>query len=71
MNTNKMLAGLRAERGQLDEAILTLQRLAADHGKRRGGPPGWMSAVKRRGMPPWSKNKPKDGWPLNSPTIST
>jgi hypothetical protein len=59
MEIEKMLAELRAERDQLDEAILTLQRLEAGRGRRRGRPPAWMSAVKRRGRPPGSKNKPK------------
>lgn len=57
---NKMLDELRTERDQLDEAILTLERLAAGQGKRRGRPPAWMAVVKRRGRPPGSKNKPKD-----------
>ena len=56
-----MLAELRAERDQLDDAILALQRLAAGQGKRRGRPPAWLTLVKRRGRPPGSKNKPKDG----------
>jgi hypothetical protein len=60
MDTNKMLAELRAERDQLDEAILLFERLAAGRGRRRGRPPKWMAAVKRRGRPPRSKNKPKD-----------
>jgi len=59
MDINKMLAELRAERDQLAEAILTLERLAVGRGKRRGRPPAWMTAVKRRGRPPGSKNKPK------------
>ena len=59
MDINKMLAELRAERDQLGEAILTLERLAVGRGKRRGRPPKWMTAVKRRGRPPGSKNKPK------------
>ncbi len=54
-----MLAELRAERDQLAEAILVLERLAAGQGKRRGRPPAWMTALKRRGRPPGSKNKPK------------
>jgi hypothetical protein len=54
-----MLAELRAERDQLDEAILVLERLGAGRGKRRGRPPAWMTLVKRRGRPPGSKNKPK------------
>jgi hypothetical protein len=60
MDINKMLLELRAERDQLAEAILVLERLVAGRGKRRGRPPAWMTAVKRRGRPPGSKNKPKD-----------
>ncbi len=60
LDIEKMLDELRAERDQLDEAIITLERLAAGRGKRRGRPPAWMTAVKRRGRPPGSKNKPKD-----------
>jgi hypothetical protein len=60
MQTEKMLAELRTERDQLDEAILTLERLAAARGRRRGRPPAWMSQIKRRKRPPGSKNKPKD-----------
>jgi hypothetical protein len=56
-----MLADLRNEREQIEEAIVTLERLAQGRGKRRGRPPAWMSAIKRRGRPPGSKNKAKDG----------
>lgn len=54
-----MLAELRQEREQIEEAIITLERLATGRGRRRGRPPAWMTAVKRRGRPPGSKNKPK------------
>ena len=60
MEIDKMLAELRAERAQLAEAILVLERLATGRGKRRGHPPAWMTALKRRGSPPGSKNKPND-----------
>ncbi|HLJ15044.1 MAG TPA: hypothetical protein VKV15_11145 [Bryobacteraceae bacterium] len=56
----KMLTELRQEREHLEEAILTLERLARGRGKRRGRPPAWMNTIKRRGRPPGSKNKPKD-----------
>ncbi len=63
MDILKMLEELRNEREQVEEAILTLERLAAGRGKRRGRPPAWMTAVKdatkRRGRPPGSLNKPK------------
>jgi hypothetical protein len=57
MDVLKMLADLRQEREQVEEAIVTLERLARGRGKRRGRPPAWMSALKRRGRPPGSKNK--------------
>ncbi len=55
-----MLAELRAERENIEQAIVTLERLAAGRGKRLGRPPAWMAVVKRRGRPPGSKNKPND-----------
>jgi hypothetical protein len=72
MDVTRILAELRAERSQLEEAILSLERLARGRGKRRGRPPAWLSneasesgngappaseAPKRRGRPPGSKNK--------------
>ena len=54
-----MLAELRTERDHIDEAILIFERLAAGRGRRRGRPPAWMTAVKRRGRPQGTKNKPK------------
>jgi hypothetical protein len=60
MDVIKMLAELRQERDQLEEAILTLERLARGRGRRRGRPPAWMTALKRRGRPPGSKNKTKE-----------
>jgi hypothetical protein len=57
MDVMKMLADLRQEREQIEEAIITLERLARGCSKRRGRPPAWMAAIKRRGRPPGSKNK--------------
>ena len=59
MDVIKMLAELRQEREQLEEAIMTLERLARGRGRRRGRPPAWMTELKRRGRPPGSKNKAK------------
>jgi hypothetical protein len=59
MDILKMLAELRAEREQVEEAIIVLERMARGRGKRRGRPPKWMTGMKRRGRPPGSKNKPK------------
>jgi hypothetical protein len=60
MDLLKMLADLRQERVQIEEAIMTLERLARGRGRRRGRPPAWMTEIKRRGRPPGSKNKPKE-----------
>jgi len=64
MDVSKILAELREERQQIEEAIVSLERLARGRGRRRGRPPAWMSGAaaavtqpKRRGRPPGSKNK--------------
>lgn len=61
MDVTKILAELKQERLQIEEAILSLERLARGRGRRRGRPPSWMSTEmptpKRRGRPPGSKNK--------------
>jgi hypothetical protein len=57
MDINKMLEELREERTGVEEAIMTLERLASGRGRRRGRPPAWMSNVKRRGRPKGSKNR--------------
>ena len=59
MDVTKILAELRGEREQIEEAILSLERLARGRGRGPGRPPSWMSemTVKRRGRPPGSKNK--------------
>jgi hypothetical protein len=61
MDVTKILAELRQEREQIEEAILSLERLARGRGRRRGRPPAWMTEItaKRRGRPPGSKNKAK------------
>jgi len=50
MDIMKMLADLRQERLQIEEAILTLERLARGQGKRRGRPPAWMAALKDKDL---------------------
>ena len=64
MDINKILEGLRQEREQIEEAILSLERLAVGRGKRRGRPPSWLAeaksadpAIKKRGRPGGSKTK--------------
>ena len=60
MDVSKILAELKAEREQIEEAILSLERLARGRGRGPGRPPNWMAEIapsKRRGRPPGSKNK--------------
>jgi len=60
MDVSKILAELMAEREQIEQAIVSLEKLAQGRGKKRGRPPAWMADVtapKRRGRPPGSKNK--------------
>ena len=66
MDIQNILTELRQEHAQLTEAIVSLERLAAGQGKRRGRPPAWMVAArggegapKRRGRPPGSKYRTK------------
>lgn len=40
-----MISELHAERAAIDEALITLERLARGRGTRRGRPPAWMALV--------------------------
>jgi len=71
MDVSKILAELKAEREQIEEAILSLERLARGRGRQRGRPPAWMAEVnipKRRGRPPGSKNKVQTATATPDPT---
>jgi len=48
MDVSRILEDLKAERQQIEEAIVSLERLAHGRGRRRGRPPAWMSEAKRR-----------------------
>jgi hypothetical protein len=69
MDVRQILAQLIEERDRVDEAIVSLERLVAGQGKRRGRPPAWLKIIeeassaasqkpKRRGRPP-GKSRPK------------
>jgi hypothetical protein len=62
MDVNKILADLRQEREQIEDAIISLERLARGRGKRRGRPPAWMkdASDRRRGRPKGSGKSEKD-----------
>ena len=49
MDVGKILADLRQEREQIEDAIISLERLARGPGKRRGRPPAWLAIARKRG----------------------
>jgi len=48
MDVAKILAELRQERELIEDAIISLERLARSRGKRRGRPPAWLAMAKKR-----------------------
>jgi len=48
MDVAKILAELRLEREQIEEAIISLERLARGRGRRRGRPPTWLVEARKR-----------------------
>jgi hypothetical protein len=85
MDILKMLSDLRSERGQIEDAILVLERLARGQGKRRGRPK-WMAqthsrlasqaeAPKRRFVSAepgnaWRRRNEGDGRPFARPKLN-
>ena len=69
MDMAQILEQLKAERAQIEEAIISLERLARSRGPRRGRPPAWLSQhsdaeapeAKRRGRPPKQKEMVANG----------
>jgi hypothetical protein len=58
MDFGRILAELRQEKAAIEQAILSIEKLAGAH--RRGRPPGTASAEeppKKRGRPKGSKNR--------------
>jgi len=47
MDVTRILAELRQER-EIEEAIISLERLARGRGRRRGRPPAWMTEARKR-----------------------
>ena len=62
MDLTAIVKELMQERDLLDDAILSLERIAMQRGKRRGRPPAWLRMLeqeaptkpKKRGRPPRS-----------------
>jgi hypothetical protein len=64
MDLSNILKQLREQRDALNESILSLERIVAGSGPRRGRPPKWMAAAreveapKLRGRPLGKGKKP-------------
>lgn len=48
MNVQRMIVDLQKQKEATEQAIVALQVLAANGGKRRGRPPLWMSELSNR-----------------------
>ena len=57
MDVTKILAELRLEREQIEEAIMSLERVATGRGRRRGRPPKWMAEAKKRPRTPAKRSE--------------
>ena len=65
MDLAAIIKELREERDLVDRAIANVEKIAAQHGKRRGRPPAWMTLLRaeastpKRGRPPGKKSSEK------------
>ncbi|MEK7409328.1 MAG: hypothetical protein AAB225_30050 [Acidobacteriota bacterium] len=57
MDVGTILDNLRQEREQLEDAIISLERLARGRGKRRGRPPAWLAEARKRTRVVGAKSK--------------
>jgi hypothetical protein len=71
MDVTKILAELRQERELIEDAIISLERLARSRGKRRGRPPAWLAMAKKRSRAPASKPKATQAKAASSKPTST
>lgn len=69
MDVAKILAELRQEREHIEDAIISLERLARSRGKRRGRPPAWLSMAKKRERARISPPKPKSAVAASKPAV--
>ena len=59
MDVNKVLSELRAERENLIQAIVSLERLASVSKRRRGRPPEWLREAEGKAKPGPRKVNPE------------
>jgi hypothetical protein len=56
MDVNRIIAELRGELTQMNEAIMALERIAYSR-KRRGRPPAWLTAIAKAPEEPFAAQK--------------
>ena len=66
MDITAIIKELVDERDLVEQAIVSVEKIALQHGKRRGRPPAWMALLaeeitgrKKRGRPPGKKRAAK------------
>jgi hypothetical protein len=59
MEITAIVKELMEERELIDRAILSLERIALQRGKRRGRPPAWMSVLETESKKPKKRGRPR------------
>jgi hypothetical protein len=59
MNLTEIIKELIEERELLDRAIASVERLAAQRGRRRGRPPAWLTLLNEAPQAPKPRGRPR------------
>ena len=59
MELTTIIKELMEERDLIEGAILSLERIALQRGKRRGRPPAWMTMLEAEAKEPKKRGRPK------------
>jgi hypothetical protein len=63
MDLTAIVKELVEERDMLDGAILSLERIALQRGRRRGRPPAWMTVLDKEEAQPKKRGRPRKNAP--------
>jgi hypothetical protein len=59
MDLTTIVKELLEERDLIDSAIISLERIALQRGKRRGRPPAWMAMIDKESKAPKKRGRPR------------
>jgi hypothetical protein len=59
MDVTTIIKELLEERDLIDNAIVSLERIALQRGKRRGRPPAWMAMLEQEPKAPKKRGRPR------------